>query len=163
MRRFSFVLVLLILLTSIVGVQAQRPRQERHIIHYFANTDWTWAGDVQTGDLVRLRGYGRINLYPDCWEHQDELPPDVTCRDMLVSPEGMIGIPAIPGTHLIEEGWAAGLIARIDGGEPFVVGRSLRFVAETSGVLEIRINDPEWATQDDLGRWVVLVRIYGWR
>lgn len=160
MRRFFFALVLLLIAMPLVGVQAQRNKNvEQELIHYFAGSGWTWAGEIHQGDLVDLYAYGRINLYPDCRQHRDELPSDVTCSDMLINPEGMVGIPANPEFNIITQGWAAGLIARINGGTPFVVGRYSEFIAADSGTLEVRTNDQDWAILDDIGRFVIRVRI----
>ena len=160
MRRFVIALVLVLFAMPLVGVQAQRNRDvERDNIRYFAGSGWTEVGQIHEGDRVSLAAFGRINLYPDCRQHRDELPPDVTCWDMLVSPYGMVGIPANPEFNIITQGWAAGLIARINGGTPFVVGQYTTFVATDSGTLEVRTNDQDWAILDDVGIFVILVRI----
>jgi hypothetical protein len=114
---------------------------------------------VRPGQTFVIRADGLINLWPLCEEQKASVGfADRSCTEWILGPEGGLG-PAEPG-YPIPGQPIAGLVARISRGEPFFVGRSGRFVADTAGTLQFRINDKDEYTEDDTRLFTIWVDLY---
>jgi hypothetical protein len=145
------------------------PRRFTMPLMVHGDDDWIASGvTVEAGDVYRLTAAGRVNLIGDCAEICAEpLDCESLCPMMVFNPEGGLVLgsaigttpPPFPdrtGTMTAGDAMVGALIARVgEDGDPFQVGRGLRYTAEESGELFFRVNDNYYA--DNTG--VFMVRI----
>lgn len=118
--------------------------------------DWVDTGvEVIADQHFTVTASGTINLWPGCEEPNDE---GVPCADMEIDANGSQRLGAAPDDYPLPGAPIGSLIGRIgEDGEPFLIGASGTFVAESDGVLQVRINTAGEDAADDVGCFYVVV------
>lgn len=118
--------------------------------------EWVDTGvQVIEAQNFTVTASGTINLWPECEEPNDEVIP---CADMEIDANGSQRLSAAPDDYPLPGAPVDSLIGRIgEEGEPFLIGASGTFVAETSGMLQVRINTTGDDAADDTGCFYVVI------
>lgn len=132
----------------------ESPGSRTYTALYDTTSTWTYVGDVFAGEKVTIHAHGHINIYSNCPEYGEPLP----CERMNISPMGLVGLPIDEGS-IIDEGWMAGLIGKINYEEPFVIGTVTHFLAENTGPLLVQINKMSRYLQNDEGTIYISVQV----
>lgn len=121
---------------------------------------WLDTGiQFEPGDVFSVQSSGAINIWPNCEETKvQEGFPDLDCALVTFGPNGTTAFDPAPLDYPYPGGLLGALVGKIGDNQPFLIGEGGTFTAETSGLLELAINE-NFITEDNLGEFVAIVTV----
>ncbi|HEX2619161.1 MAG TPA: hypothetical protein VHL11_03410 [Phototrophicaceae bacterium] len=120
------------------------------------NGAWQDSGVcVVAGQSFTIAATGTINIFPECSD--SDAGSDYTCTDMTVTPNGTTALPPADADHPLPGANVGALVARIDEGDPFLVGTGGTFTAATAGCIQLAVNDTDDPSANDEGEFKVVI------
>ncbi|MEO1287050.1 MAG: hypothetical protein AAFV93_04725 [Chloroflexota bacterium] len=133
-------------------------------IRYVGSTNGRWQTTdivVEAGQTFSILANGRVNIWSNCEETKVERGyPDIDCDIVTnLTSDGTNLFPPTTAEYPLAGANVGALVGRINGGEPFLIGAGGTFVADSSGTLELTVNDTDFFSADDEGEFGVVVMV----
>lgn len=129
----------------------------------YVNTDGNWVDlgiTLSAGQAFSITASGTVNIWPTCeTDKANEGFPDLDCALMSISPNGTVAFDPAPDDYPLPGANVGALVGRIADGDVFLIGDGGMFVADSDGLLFVRINDRADYAGDDVGFFNIVVTL----